>query len=197
VQTVSDAQRRARLGVRQALASRASGVVEAVRATTCLHATEPPTVYLSVVARSDATREDVDRELYAERSIVRQLAMRRTLFVFPRDLLPHAWGGPSARVTQQLTTRLAKEVQEHGLADDGAAWVAEQLAAVRASLLADGPATTTQLRDRVPALARPRSPPCSRRRARSRSAACRSSPTGASSTRATSSRRSPPARTRS
>ena len=33
--------------------------------------------------------------------LVKQLAMRRTLFVFPRDLLPAAWGSASARVADR------------------------------------------------------------------------------------------------
>ena len=70
---------------------------------TVLHATEPATVYLSLHARVDGlTRADVDRALYDERTLVKQLAMRRTLFVFPRDLLPAAWGSASARVAAQL-----------------------------------------------------------------------------------------------
>ena len=40
--------------------------------------------------------------------------MRRTLFVFPRDLLPAAWGSASARVAAQLRTRLAKDVAGGG-----------------------------------------------------------------------------------
>ena len=55
---------------------------------TVLHSTEPATVYLSLHARVDGlTVEDVDRALYDDRSLVKQLAMRRTLFVFPRDVL--------------------------------------------------------------------------------------------------------------
>ena len=38
-----------------------------MEAVTCLHATEAPSVYLSVVARSDATRADIDRALHADR----------------------------------------------------------------------------------------------------------------------------------
>ena len=41
--------------------------------------------------------------------MVKQLAMRRTLFVFPRDLLPSACGSASARVATQVRTRQAKE----------------------------------------------------------------------------------------
>ena len=108
---VTDAQRRARLGARHALSRRAGSVAEAVEQMTCLHATEPASVYLSVVARADASRSDIDKALYEERSVVKQLAMRRTLFAFPRDLLPAVWGSASARVLDQLRTRLAKEVR--------------------------------------------------------------------------------------
>jgi len=150
---VTDAQRRARLGARHALSRRAGSVAEAVEQMTCLHATEPASVYLSVVARADASRSEIDRAFYEERSVVKQLAMRRTLFAFPRDLLPAVWGSASARVLDQLRTRLAKEVQSNGLADDGAAWLETMFDEVLRSLRADGPATTAELRERIPDLA--------------------------------------------
>ena len=53
---------------------------------------------LAVRAGRRLTVADVDRALYDDRTLVKQLAMRRTLFVFPRDLLPAAWGSASARV---------------------------------------------------------------------------------------------------
>ena len=150
---VTDAQRRARLGARHALSSRAGSVAEAVEQMTCLHATEPASVYLSAFARADASRSDIDKALYEERSVVKQLAMRRTLFAFPRDLLPAVWGSASARVLGQLRTRLAKEVESNGLADDGAAWLGTMFDEVLRSLRADGPSTTAELRERIPALA--------------------------------------------
>ena len=149
---VTDAQRRARLGARHALSRRAGSVVDAVEQMTCLHATEPASVYLSALARVEATRDDVDRALYDERSVVKQLAMRRTLFAFPRVLLPAAWGSASARVEAQLRTRLAKEVVGNGLAADGDAWLAQMTEEVLAAL-AEGPATTAELRERIPPLA--------------------------------------------
>jgi hypothetical protein len=149
---VNDAQRRARLGVRHALSKRAGTVVKAVEQMTCLHATEPASVYLSVFARADASRSDIDKALYEERSVVKQLAMRRTLFAFPRDLLPAVWGSASARVLGQLRTRLAKEVESNGLADDGAAWLGDMFDEVLRSLRDEGPSTTAELRERIPDL---------------------------------------------
>jgi len=119
---------------------------------TVLHSTEPATVYLSLLARVEGLAvADVDRALYAEKSLVKQLAMRRTLFVFPRDLLPAAWGSASARVAAQLEARLAKEVEAAGHAADGAAWLAEARAAV-VEVLRGTALTAQEIRGRVPAL---------------------------------------------
>ena len=150
---MSDDERRGRLALRHALAPSASvaTVEAAVEAMTCLHATEPANVYLSAHARSGATRDDIERALFHDRTVVRQLAMRRTVFVFPRELLPAVWGSASARVAAQLGARLAKEVEAAGLAPDGPAWLREVCAAVLAELAA-APATTTMLRERIPML---------------------------------------------
>ncbi|WP_224279468.1 winged helix DNA-binding domain-containing protein [Nocardioides lacusdianchii] len=152
---ISHAERRRRIAVRQAVApAHRLGSVEAVtRAMTVLHATEAATVHLAVAARSEGLDvDDVDHALYDQRSIVKQLAMRRTLFVFPRDLLPAAWGSASARVATAERKRVAKMVEGAGLADDGAAWLDAARAATLARL-ADGPATTAELRAQVPELA--------------------------------------------
>jgi hypothetical protein len=152
---IPDTERRARLVQRHALAPghRAADAEAATRAVTVLHATEAATVYLSIWARVDGVRvADIDRALYDDRSLVKQLAMRRTLFVFPRDLLPAAWGSISARVADTIGVRLAKEVERAGLAEDGMAWLETARAGVLATL-ADGSALTAQeLRERVPAL---------------------------------------------
>ena len=154
--TVTAAQRRARLVHRHLLtpAARESATVEeVVAALVCLHATEPATVHLSVAARSRADRAAVERALYVDRTVVKQLAMRRTLFTFPVDLLPPVWASASARVAAQLGTRLAGEVVANGLTDDGARWVRDAGESVL-EVLADGPATTAELRERLPELSR-------------------------------------------
>jgi hypothetical protein len=154
IRTVSDEERRARLAVRHGLAGehRPASVDDAVAAMTCLHATEPASVYLSAHARTGATRAQIAHALYEERAVVLQLAMRRTVFAFPRDLLPAVHGSAAARVAKQIGARLAKEVETHGLAADGPEWVAETCAAVR-ERLRDGAATTQELREALPALA--------------------------------------------
>ncbi len=118
---------------------------------TVLHSTEPATVYLSLHARVDGlTVPDVDRALYDDRSVVKQLAMRRTLFVFPRDLLPAAWGSASLRVAAQLEARLVKELESAGHAD-GAALLAEARSGVL-DVLRGTALTAQEIRQQVPVL---------------------------------------------
>ena len=154
---VPDPERRARLARRHAVAPahRVGDAVAATRAMTVLHATEPATVHLSVAARVDGwSTDDTDRCLCDERTLVKQLAMRRTLFVFPRDLLPAAWGSASARVAAVERRRTAKDLVAAGLTSDADGWFAQ----VRADVLAalddepDG-LPAAELRARVPALA--------------------------------------------
>jgi len=69
-------------------ANRAGDVVEAVRSVVALHSTDPVTVFLSAWARTSAfLPADLERALYDERTLVRMLGMRRTLFVVPRELV--------------------------------------------------------------------------------------------------------------
>ena len=155
VRHVDDDERRARIAHRHGIvpSKRYADPVAATEAMTVLHATEPATVYLSLQARVDGlTVDDVDRALYEERSLVKQLAMRRTVFVFPRDLLPAAWGSTSARVAAQIRPRLAKDVEAGGLAEDGAAWVDRACAAVVARLADGSELSAKALREQLPEL---------------------------------------------
>ena len=152
---VSDTERRSRLARRHALAPghRAPSPEAATRAMTVLHATEAPTVYLSLWARVDGLSvDDVDRALYEDRALVKQLAMRRTLFVFPRDLLPAAWGSASARVARAHRVRLIKDAEAGGLAADGEDWVAAAAAATLARLADGSELSAAQLREELPEL---------------------------------------------
>ena len=138
---VSDDERRARMGIRHALAPAflVDSPEAATKAMTVLHATESATVYLSCWGRvRSLAAADVDRALYEQRSLVKQLAMRRTLFTFPRDLLPAAWSSASARVANTERARMSKDVVKAGLAVDGNDWLDRARSEVL-SLLADAP----------------------------------------------------------
>ena len=154
---VDDAERRARLAVRHALHPdhRVADTLAATRAMTVLHATEAASVHLAVAARTPSTTPaDVDRALYVERTVVKQLAMRRTLFVLPRDLLPAALGSASARVAAEQRRLVARDAVLHGATGaDGNAWLARARQAVQ-ERLADGTALSArELREQLPELA--------------------------------------------
>ena len=149
------AERRARLSQRHHLAPahRAADVPEAIDGVVCLHATDPATVYLSAWARIDGfSTGDLDKALYVDRSLVKHLCMRRTLFVFRREFLGVIQSAVSNRVAAQERKRLAKAVQDAGLVEDGAAWLAAAEQATLEALEVMGEATSTQLRDAVPLL---------------------------------------------
>lgn len=151
---VTDDERRSRIAVRHALAPafRVESAEAVVRAMTVLHATQPASVYLSYWARSQSPEAaQMDNALYTERSLIKQLAMRRTLFVFPRDLLSAAWGSASARVAVTERNRIAKLIVNSGVAADGEKWL-ERLRAQVICLLAEHPQgfSALELRRLVP-----------------------------------------------
>jgi hypothetical protein len=152
VRHIGDDERRARLGARHGLAAPVADTLAATRAMTCLHATEPASVHLAAWARSGASRDQVDAALYDDRTVVKQLAMRRTVFAFARELLPAVWGCASARVAGQQLRQVAKEVQETGIARDGLAWTQHHLDLLRRLVADEGPLTAAQIRERLPAL---------------------------------------------
>jgi hypothetical protein len=155
VHRIDVAERRARLARRHLLAPgcRAADVVEAARSMVCLHATDPATVYLSAWARVDGmTVSELERALYADRSLVKHLAMRRTLFVFPRETLGVAQAGASDRVAQSERRRLIRDVEKAGLHRDGEGWLSEASEQVLAALTDGREATSSELRAELPVL---------------------------------------------
>ena len=132
---------------------RARDVTEAARSIVCLHATDPATVYLSARARVDAMAvADMERALYDDRSLVKHLAMRRTLFAFPRDALPFVQAGASERVADLERRRLIRDVEKAGLRRDGSRWLSRAQKAVLAALADRREASSSELREEIPLL---------------------------------------------
>jgi Winged helix DNA-binding domain len=155
VRKIEAAERRARLARRHRLAPghRAGDVVDAARSMVCLHATDPATVYLSAWARVDGMGlSDLDRALYVDRWLVKHLAMRRTLFAFPRETLGVAQGGASNRVAEAERRRLIRDVEKAGLQRDGARWLSAASEQVLTALSDGREATSSELRDELPVL---------------------------------------------
>ncbi len=145
---VSAAQRRARLAARHFLApsARAASAAQAAAGVAVLHGTDPASVYLAVRARTaGVTAQGVAGELYRERTLVRMLGMRRTVFVVPAALVPVIQAAATDDIARRLSARLARELQDGGIAPDGAAWLAETCDAAVAALERLGPSTGAQL----------------------------------------------------
>jgi hypothetical protein len=152
---ISDARRRARLGRRHALADehRAATVVDAARAVVALHGTDPASTVLSALARShDTSPSDVERALYDERSLVRVLAMRRTVFAVPRDLAGACLVGAADTVAAEQRRLLLKLLGEAEVADPDDFLARAERAAAAASETA-GEFTSTELSRADPLLA--------------------------------------------
>src|SRR5215216_573148 len=81
------AERRRRLVVRHHLARSGTTVEQVAGDLVGLHSSDPATVVLSLRARLDPFAVgDLEDALYERRSLLRMLAMRRTMFVVPLDL---------------------------------------------------------------------------------------------------------------
>jgi hypothetical protein len=149
------AERRARLAVRHAVApaARAATAEDAARAVVCLHATDSSSVYLSAWARMrEPSIAAVDEALYERRTLVRLLAMRRTVFVVPTEdaaIVQAAAATGVARVERRRTEAL---VEQLGMPDAGG-WLRDAEAAAVAEIELRGEATAQELARAVPALA--------------------------------------------
>ena len=108
-------QRRRAMLARHHLAGDADGPESVTRALLALHATDPASVYLSVLARSAAsTLADIAEAMYERRSLVRWMAMRRTLFVFPRTDIPMVQAAISTPLAATLRRRLIARLRRNG-----------------------------------------------------------------------------------
>ena len=155
MRTIEAVERRARLARRHRLTpgSQAMDVEQAAESMVCLHATDPSTVYLSAWARvDDMTVPGMERALYVDRSLVKHLAMRRTLFVFPRATLSVAQAGASNRVADGERRRLIRDVEKAGLQRNGERWLTKAGEQVLTALSDGREATSSELRDEIPAL---------------------------------------------
>ncbi len=156
VRRITVEERRARLARRHRLAPDcgATSTVELANDLVGLHATDPATVFLSQWARIPGLEvADVERALYDERSVVRQMAMRRTLWTVPVESLALILGASSLAVAAVERRRVEKWVEEAGLAVPAAPYLARLETAALNALDALGGALARELPTAVPELA--------------------------------------------
>lgn len=158
MRAITPEERRHRLAVRHRLApsARTDDVVAIARSVVALHATDPSTVVLSALQRMRTPDPSaVERALYDDRTLVRMLAMRRTLFtvaVADAGVIQHGCG--DAVATAERTRFLAVLEKAPGLPADRARWLRRIEAKAMAALGELGEATVSELSARVPELAR-------------------------------------------
>lgn len=139
----SAAERRARLGARHRLAAdaRAASVEEIAASVVAIHSTDPASVVIASWARL-ADRacgpEEVERALYEERTLIRMLAMRRTMFVVDRATAPVIHAAASLGVAAKERAKLMKAL------DRSPAWL-RKVEAIALEALSDAELTAVEL----------------------------------------------------
>ena len=127
MQRFDDDERRRRLGVRHRLAAgtRDDDVVSAAAAVVALHGTDPGSTFLAARARTEGVGvADIERALYDERTLVRVMAMRRTVFVAPADAAPVLIAGAGDDVARDERRKLVGLLRAGGVTDPEA-WLDE------------------------------------------------------------------------
>jgi len=155
MRSITGDERRSRLGVRHHLAagSKAETVEEAAGRMVGLHATDPASVYLAARARvGDVNVEVIERAFYEERSMLRILGMRRTMFAAPLDLARLIQAGAATRLIAGERKRMAGFLSEGGVTDEPLAWLKRVEEATFEALETSGQAFAQELTKMVPGL---------------------------------------------
>ena len=126
---------------------------DAARAVVCLHGTDSSSVYLSTWARMmRPSIAALDEALYERRTLLRLLAMRRTVFVVPVEDAPIVQAAASKGVARVERRRTEALVAQLGISDTDL-WLRDAEASTIAELERRGEATAQELARAIPALA--------------------------------------------
>ena len=150
---ISSEERRARLGIRHHLAVPAGDIATVASDLVGLHSSDPATVYLAAWTRlGEFFPDDLARALYEDKTLVRMLGMRRTMFVVTLDGAATMDAACTKSFVAPQTRRLAGLIEDSGIADDGEAWVRRVGEATMQALAKRGEATAAELSDAIPEL---------------------------------------------
>ena len=149
-------ERRARLGRRHHLSQPAPSIEAAAVDLVGLHSSDPATVFLSAKARCPSmTIEQLEDALYEDRTLVRLLGMRRTMFVVDRELAGLIDVSCSQDLARAERKRLVGMIEASGVAGRRRPdrWLAAVEAAAVAALAEHGPVAAAELGPHVPEFA--------------------------------------------
>jgi hypothetical protein len=119
-----------------------------------LHATDPATVFLSIRSRlPTVTVEAIEHALYTDRTLLRMLGMRRTMFVLPTEDAAVIQASSTDAVAAQQRRRYVQLLEQSGAGD--AAFLDDVAESTAAALLKRGEATAAQLSVDEPRLRTP------------------------------------------
>ncbi|OUZ07873.1 hypothetical protein BHE97_15975 [Aeromicrobium sp. PE09-221] len=114
--TIDDTERRRRLGVRHALAGPVDNSEEVARHVVALHSTDPASMAVGVCARlTEPSVADLERALYTDRTLIRVLAMRRTVFAVPVDLAGACFAATARSVAAPERRKLLTMLRDSGI----------------------------------------------------------------------------------
>ena len=152
---IDSAERRRRIGARHALAApRPKRELAALADDLAgIHGTDPASVYMELRARTrDLTHADVERALYDDRSLVKVLGMRRTMFVVSPGFAGVLHAATAADIAARERKRTYQMLEGAGITDAPAPWVEGVERETLLALDELGEATATDLTKRVPGL---------------------------------------------
>jgi hypothetical protein len=152
---IDTAERRRRIGARHGLARprRKADLPRLADDMAGIHATDPASVYMELRARTrDLTHGDVERAMYDDRTIVKVLGMRRTMFVVSPAFAGVISAATAAEIAARERRRTYQMVEGAGITSDAARWVAAVERETLDALHELGEATAADLTKRVPGL---------------------------------------------
>jgi hypothetical protein len=141
---------------RLATDARARCAEEVAASLVAVHSTDAGSVFLAMWARladRAALAAEVERALYDERTLLRLMAMRRTMFVVDRAVAPVVHAACSLTVAARERAKLLKLMEENGVGGvRRTAWLAKAEASALEALAARGELTATELAESDPRL---------------------------------------------
>jgi hypothetical protein len=149
------AERRARLAVRHHLVpdGQAPDLVTVARDLVGLHGTDPASAYVAAAVRTRyLTPEAISKVLYDDRSVVRMLGMRRTMFYEPVDLMPIVQAACTDAIAVRERKLLARMLEQADVGPDVAGFSQQVEQLTLAALERRGEATAAELGAEEPLL---------------------------------------------